>query len=331
MTRAQAALLTAGVLIVVGLWRGLHGSGEIGADLLFGWIPFLNRVLPGVRMRWDGVAAFTAALLCVAVIAHLFLRWLCRELAPAKSLRHAGWRCRWTLVLVALIVVLFTAGISMVGATHQTAWLATSPAPLFGKSVLDRSFSSRNNLRQLNLALKNSSDTHGFPVLDRRQLDEHPVSWVVPILPFLSYRKPELDLSRPWNDPVNAAGFQRLVPELINPELRNPPLRDVNGFGLNHYAGNSAVFEMRDPGETEDFPFGQANLLLIGEVRSEFVAWGAPDNSRDPALGIHKPGGFGGASHDGAQFLMADGSVRLISTTVDPTVLRSLSRPTSTH
>lgn len=328
MTRSRTAVVIVVVPILVGLWRGLHPSGEIGIDLLFGWVPFLNRVIPGLEVRWDGVATFFAALLCVTVLAHVFLRWLHRELATLRNLRHSHWRIQWTLTLMGLVVVMFVAGISVVGATHQTAWIATSPTPMFGRSVTNQLPNSRVNLRWLGLALASSSDAHGFPFVQRSQDDQQPVSWVVPILPYLGGGYlPEYDPAHTWNDPVNAATCRRLVPELINPELRNPPLRDAHAFGLTHYAGNSAVFDMNEQVTADDFPFGQANLLLIGEVNSEFIAWGNPDSSRDPEVGINVTGGFGGGSPDGANFLMSDGSVRLIDHAVDNEVLRSLSRP----
>jgi prepilin-type processing-associated H-X9-DG protein len=74
---------------------------------------------------------------------------------------------------------------------------------------------------------------------------------------------------------------------------------------------------------------GAAQTLLIGEVNSRFVPWRHPVNWRDPARGINRaPDGFGGpASSGGAQFLMADGSVRFVSQQTSEHVLRALSTP----
>jgi prepilin-type processing-associated H-X9-DG protein len=50
---------------------------------------------------------------------------------------------------------------------------------------------------------------------------------------------------------------------------------------------------------------------------------------RDPAKGINRsPNGFGGPpSHHGANFAMADGSVRFISEKASPAVMRALATP----
>jgi prepilin-type processing-associated H-X9-DG protein len=52
-------------------------------------------------------------------------------------------------------------------------------------------------------------------------------------------------------------------------------------------------------------------------------------NVRDPARGVNRsPNGFGGPpSHHGANFAMADGSVRFISEKVSPSVMRALATP----
>jgi hypothetical protein len=79
----------------------------------------------------------------------------------------------------------------------------------------------------------------------------------------------------------------------------------------------------------QDITDGMANTLLVGEVNAEFKPWGHPVNWRDPARGINRsPQGFGGTPYaSGAQFSMADGSVRFVSERIHPDVLRALSTP----
>lgn len=63
-----------------------------------------------------------------------------------------------------------------------------------------------------------------------------------------------------------------------------------------------------------------------GDVNSQFVAWGRPNNSRDPRNGIGTADGFGGApGTHGATVVMLDGSVRFIGNDIDPTVVEAMS------
>jgi len=115
---------------------------------------------------------------------------------------------------------------------------------------------------------------------------------------------------------------------LINSELPTDRARDDQGYGLNHYAGNPYLLDNVRPLRFSEIPDGAAHTFLVGEVNTDFVAWGRPGNCRDLTLGINKPHGFGGPpARDGALFLMADGSTRFVSVSASPSVLRSLAAP----
>jgi hypothetical protein len=78
--------------------------------------------------------------------------------------------------------------------------------------------------------------------------------------------------------------------------------------------------------KAEEIAGGASNTILIGEVNHAFRPWGHPANWRDPATGINRPNGFGGApGSGGARFVMMDGSVRFLSQDTDPAVLEALS------
>ena len=73
-----------------------------------------------------------------------------------------------------------------------------------------------------------------------------------------------------------------------------------------------------------------SNTILAGEVSGGFMAWGDPDNRRDPANGMGTgPDQFGEACPGarGVQMLLADGSVRFISENIDPQTLKALASP----
>jgi hypothetical protein len=92
----------------------------------FGWLHFLIRVIPAIHVN---PMAIITALVCVVLLlvgAHIFLTWLARAWQAGQT-DAVPWRKRWTVSLVSLILLVFVAGTTMVGITHQVAWLSTSP------------------------------------------------------------------------------------------------------------------------------------------------------------------------------------------------------------
>ncbi len=138
----------------------------------------------------------------------------------------------------------------------------------------------------------------------------------------------KIDMKIPWNHPANAGNFRCVVPEFINLDFRTQELFDAEGFGLSHYAANSRVLRANRAASREEL-FGEtSNTILIGEVNHGFKPWGHPANWRDPATGINRSNGFGGApGSEGCRFVMMDGSVRSVSQDIDPAVLEALSGP----
>jgi hypothetical protein len=117
--------------------------------LLFGWIFFLVRVLPQIRVDWYGVLTAAVCLLGLFIGLHIFLGWLISSLPRASpEAPPRRWSQRSTAALLGLVVALFTAGIGAVGVTHQTSWFVNSPDPIFVRSsVLPRA--AKNNLKML--------------------------------------------------------------------------------------------------------------------------------------------------------------------------------------
>lgn len=304
-------------------------SDEIVPDLWFGWAPYLSNTLPKVTVRWDGMWWFCISLICAMVVFHLLITSIMNRVKSAEQRASKPWRWRWSLILPALTVVMFTAGISLVGITHQAAWLLTSSVPLYGESPkLGSDESSKWNLKWLGLGVITATEVTGLPPKLRLAESDPPQSWIYATLGYIGggYLLPRIDHKLPWNHPVNAPHFQKLVPELLNPGFRNFPARDENGFGLSHYAGNRNLFS-RPYDKDASIP-NQSNLLLIGEVNSQFEPWGQPGNARDPAAGINTPHGFGGVPGTGETlFVMADGSVRRISNTIDAKAFEALGQP----
>lgn len=293
--------------------------------VLFGWIPFLGRVLPEVQPDGPSVVVGALALLVFGVGVH----WLGRSWRGTSGPATEQWRARWTVAIVLGVVLLFSAGISIVGISHQVAWLATSEEPLVGMG-LERGDSGMT-AKMIGIGLLNYNDVNTKlpPGGTFSANGEALHSWETHILPYMIYSTGGIDMKRPWNGPENQTYFKCVIPSFINPAFRTPPLEDDNGFGFSHYAANSQVMSANKSMRYAELTRGASNTILVGEVNAGFKPWGHPVNGRDPAAGLS--GGanaFGGPTkNNGTTFVMADGSVRFIGTGTDPAVLRALSNP----
>jgi hypothetical protein len=314
-----AAIAVVVCFVLVAFATTLEGAFVV----LFGWVPFLWRSLREVKPDGPSVLVGGLALLLFAGGVHwLGLSWR-GNANPATR-----WRTRWTAAAVLGVVLLFTAGISVIGITHQVAWLATSEQPLVGEGI--RRNDTGYNTRMIGLGLHGYHDANdtlppgGTSASDGELLH----SWETHILPYLTYSASGIDMKRRWNDPVNEKYFQCVLPVFINPAYRTPPLEDANGFGLSHYAANSRVMSLNTALKLTEIQKGTSNVILVGEVNTAFRPWGHPVNWRDPAAGLDRGANtFGGPTRSGTTFIMADGSIRFVGNGADPAVLRALADP----
>jgi hypothetical protein len=309
----------AAILVVCAAVAGALTTAEGAGLVLFGWIGFLTRVVPNAAPDWPSVIVGVAAALLFVCGVH----W------AGRSWRTA-WTPRSTLAVSCGVVLLFAAGVAVIGIVHQVGWLASSGRPLVGES-LARRYDSNTNLKSIGIGLQNFHDQFlRYPAGGTFASNgEMMHSWETEILPFMWYSSGEIDRKRPWNDPVNARFFKCVIPEFINGGFRAPDLNDPDGYGLSHYAANSRVMAGNTGTNLADIKDGAANTILVGEVNARFRPWGHPANWRDPAIGVGRsPDGFGGPpGAGGARFLMADGSVRFVSDRTDPEVMRALATP----
>jgi hypothetical protein len=179
---------------------------------------------------------------------------------------------------------------------------------------------SKNNLKQIGLALHNYHDVHATlppgAVVDTDDRMHH--GWQTQLLPYLDqaplYNR--IDFGVPWDDPRNAGNFQAELKILLIPGISET--RDSTGLGLSHYSGNVNLFDRNSSVRFRDFSDGTSNTIMAGETAAGFQPWGKPGNWRDPATGINTgPNSFGGP-FGGAQILLGDGSVRFLSDDVKP-------------
>jgi hypothetical protein len=352
------------LLIVIGIIAALI-SLLIGGpleQLLFGWLYFPFRVLPQITVDWPSaiLGLVSMAIFCAGL--HVTIRWFLQQTAPR------AWSFRATLVIAASLILMFAAGTAIVGATHQSLWLAFGKGGegqpvrttgllgggVFGAREAARRSQQRSNLKQLGLALHNFHDNfQAFPPGGTMTADGELLhGWLIFLGPYLTFSNWEMDFSQPWNSPANERFFKCELVEVVNPSMDGPYF-DEDGYGLSHVAGNVRVLPLRsvninDPTAMSDntgrvaqlnarneavsltnITDGTSSTVLLGTVGAGFKPWGHPANLRDPAAGINRgPQSFGGPAHwQGAMFLMCDGSVRMLSETTDPQVLKAMATP----
>jgi hypothetical protein len=126
-------------------------------------------------------------------------------------------------------------------------------------------------------------------------------------------------LDEPWDSPHNLELLE-LMPQLYrNPSADTPP-------GWTSYlapSGPGGIFEGAEGTRFSQITDGTSNTLLVLEVNPEAGTWWtAPD---DLEFDLDNPmEGLGSAHPGGFLAAMADGSVRFLSLSIDPRVLRAL-------
>jgi hypothetical protein len=197
-TRAVISLTVLCVLAVIG------SASEVTGALIFGWASFLSNVLPRVSVHWATlILAFVAFGLFVFGVHWFGVAWNRRQ--SKEGLSSARWRMRCSLASGILVIVLFAAGICMVGIVHQSAWLLTDEKPWYG-STLSRGYGSANSrIESINqskviaLGMMNYHSAYNtFPPGGSFTPDGEGLnSWETDLLPFVGYYMPDFDPSFP--------------------------------------------------------------------------------------------------------------------------------------
>jgi hypothetical protein len=183
-----------------------------------------------------------------------------------------------------------------------------------------------SNLKQIGLALNSYHQAYGsYPPHATRDASGKPLlSWRVLILPFLDssalyarFRRDE-----PWDSPTN----RPLVDAM--PRWFRCPSDLILGRGMTGYQvvvgpnttfprgrGDASVVAVRDVTD------GIGETILVGEAARP-VHWSEPDDiPSDPAEPLS---GFGSRHPGGFVVVFSDGSVRFLSTAIEPATLRAL-------
>jgi hypothetical protein len=124
-------------LIGLGIFAFIIGPWaiEIGWYLAFGWIHFIVMNAASVELNWVLIAEGMACAVALGIGAHYFCRWLYREMGASPE---RAWRWQWTASGLAIVLLLFVAGIGTIGVAHQAAWLFGTKERLLVDSMLSR-------------------------------------------------------------------------------------------------------------------------------------------------------------------------------------------------
>ena len=214
-------------------------------------------------------------------------------------------------ILIAVVVLLFAILAPAIQSARQANRLAQS----------------KNNLKQLGLALHNYHDCYrGLPPGGTFHADGRPHhGWMTSIMPFMDASPVYtwIDFDQPWEFAANAGIFVEAHMAYQSPRV--PTKVGSWEYYPAHYSANDHLMGPNSFTRIEDIP-AKSGMLLVGELRSEFVPWGCPFNFRTLESPIGRDA-YGSPDQSGWIVLLADGNVREISDKIAPELVRTLSGP----
>jgi beta-lactamase regulating signal transducer with metallopeptidase domain len=205
---------------------------------------------------------------------------------------------------------------------------------------------SQNNMKQLMLAMHNyASVNNKFPppvTMGRDGKGKFPHSWRIDVLPYIEqdalYRQYHFD--EPWDSEANKkvleqmpavfrhpqddpkstnSSYYVLVPEKLLEEKSAP-----GGGAFAPEGGFPTAFSNKNGMSFAHITDGTSNTLAIGEAKRD-IPWTKPEDILfDPAKDPPKLGGY---TKEGFHAAFCDGSVRFISNSIDPKILKLLIMP----
>ncbi len=184
-----------------------------------------------------------------------------------------------------------------------------------------RRAASKNNLRQVGVAMHNFYDTyHALPVPKNQTELSSQLSWRVHILPFLGQQAlyQQFHKNEPWNSAHNLRLVNQMPAIYKSPNSNAPPGRTVY-LGID---GPGGVMENGGGKKFAELVDGMSNTILVVEADdAAAVVWTKPDDYRyNPANPTQNLGETSG----GFNALLCDGSVRYLAKNINPQTLLDL-------
>ena len=130
----------------------------------------------------------------------------------------------------------------------------------------------------------------------------------------------KINLSKPWDDPVNKVAFDLAVPAYSCPSAIGPPTQTV----YLAVAVPGGCFKPTEPRKFSEITDGKNSTLMVMEVdEKQAVHWMSPTDSID--FTFLKPDSGARLQHrGGTQVVFVDGSAHFLSTSLKPETLRAL-------
>lgn len=183
----------------------------------------------------------------------------------------------------------------------------------------------KNNLKQIGVALHNYHDAWGaFPPAYTVDADGKPLhSWRTLILPYIDQQPlyNRIDLSKPWNDPVNADIFQKTHLPCYQCPSHTESMDKTTYVAV---VTLNSILRPRSSCKIRDVTDGTSNTILVMEVdAAHAVLWMTPQDADESWL--HSLGATKKHSHTGgAHALLADGTVKFVSQNINLPTLQGL-------
>ena len=188
---------------------------------------------------------------------------------------------------------------------------------------------SKNNLKQIGLALYNYQDVYKcFPpggVFNSQGRGQS--GWMLAIMPYVDASPiySGVDFDEPWDSVRNAGGLMARIPCYQIPG--QPAPRSENEFFVAHYSANSHLLGPNSGVRIDAEELSKSENFLAAELAGDFVPWPCGHNWRPLTSLNGQPATYGRYSREGAYFLFVDGHVDFISNAAMPSLAGSLSGP----
>jgi len=191
-----------------------------------------------------------------------------------------------------------------------------------------RRSSCANNLKQIGIALQNYADANGaFPpayTVDENGKRLH--SWRTLILPYLESSRlyESIDLTKPWDDPINAAAAKTKVKTYQCPSVPVADRQTSDGQTTYLAVVTSGSCLGAEPRKLEDITDGPHATIMVIEVPADrAVPWMSPEDA-DESLVLAFSQATPPPHPYGAQAAFVDGHVQLIPTDLTAAQRRAL-------
>lgn len=223
------------------------------------------------------------------------------------------WQKRVNLVVATLTALLFIAVL----------------LPYLQRQIeLARRVQSKNNLKQIGLALHNYESTHSvFPPGGVFGLEHQSLhGWMTFFLPYMddSPLFNTINLSEPWNSVHNAGKVLNRARFYENPS--QPVTERFWEFPVAHYGGNSHMMAVNSSVTYQSIK-DKTRTFFAGELAGQFLPWACPYNWRHLDGIAAKPLVFGWRNHRSCCFVFADGHVGEVANNVSKDVLEIMRGP----